>query len=597
MRKAVLPLIALTLAVIIPISTSFTIKMVKAENSENTDYRIEYVNHTIEVMYNGYVFINDTIRIVGNASDSTVTLDRFLIGFPYKYGSYILRCIAYDTSKIFNVTLNVPFENRIGFYAAEVRFPQPLDLSNGTIHEFTVAFILSNDLLKQDSTDTSLFTLDYPAYPSLTTLVDNCSVTIALPEDVMNVMIAKDDGAINASAYWKEKLPAFTYSAANVTFSLTSDKIRIVDIKSLEREVRINEMGEIEGSDSYYITSKASKEIIATEIILPPNASNPSAQDQMGRRMQDPRQIDETTNRYTVTFELPLESYKSTRFTVKYHLPGQIYINSQEGSNNFNINPLIFQYLNYYIEQVSIAILLPEGARVLNPEKTLIGSDYSLTRSAFQETITINKQGVNGLENIILQESALRVTYEYNSLWLSFRPTLWMWALTVVGLVVAVVLKRPKALPKVAVPEVAMRLRPEFIKSFVDSYEEKRKITSEITLLETRVRKGKIPRRRYKVQRKTLETRLNTLSRSLAELKEKMRAAGGLYADLMRQLEIAETEINEVESNIKSIEARYSRGELSLEAYRKLLSDYQRRKEKANTTVGGILLRLREEIR
>jgi chromosome segregation ATPase len=111
------------------------------------------------------------------------------------------------------------------------------------------------------------------------------------------------------------------------------------------------------------------------------------------------------------------------------------------------------------------------------------------------------------------------------------------------------------------------------------------------------VRKGRVPRRRYKVRRKTLETRLSTLTRSLAESTERMRAAGGKYADLMRQLEIAETEINEGEANIKSIEARHSRGEISLETYRKLLADYQRRKEVAETTINGILLRLREEIR
>jgi len=597
MKKAVLLLIALALAVLVPISTSFIIKMVKAESSENTDYIIEHVSHTIEVMYDGYVFMNDTIRIVGNASDSTVTLNRFLIGFPYKYGSYILRCMAYNTSKIFNVTLNVPFENRIGFYAVETRFPEPLDLSNGTIHEFTVAFILSNDLLKQDPQETSRFTLDYPAYLSLTKPAVNCNVTITLPEDVTSVMIAKDDGSLNASAYFKKNLPEFTYLHANVTFSLVGDKIRIIDIKELNREIRINEMGEIEGSDSYYVTSKAVKEIIATEIILPPNASNPSAQDQFGRKMLEPILKDEEKNSYSVTFDLPLESYKSTRFTVKYHLPSQTYIKKQEGSNSFNINPLIFQSLNYYIEQVSLTIVFPEGARLLNPEKTLLGSDYSLTRSVFQEVITINRQRVSNLESIILPESALQIMYEYNSLWLSFRPTLLIWALTVVVLVVAAILKRPKAPARVAVPEVAVRLRPEFIKSFVDSYEEKRKITFEIASLETRVRKGKVPRRRYKVQRKTLEARLSALSRNLAELKEKMRATGGLYADLMRQLEIAETEINEVESNIKSIEARYSRGELSLEAYRKLLSDYQRRKEKSDATVSGILLRLREEIR
>jgi len=76
-----------------------------------------------------------------------------------------------------------------------------------------------------------------------------------------------------------------------------------------------------------------------------------------------------------------------------------------------------------------------------------------------------------------------------------------------------------------------------------------------------------------------------------------MHTAGGRYTDLMHQLEVAETEVNEVEANIKSIKARHSRGELSLEAYRRLLTDYQRRQEKAQTAINGILLRLREEIR
>ena len=81
------------------------------------------------------------------------------------------------------------------------------------------------------------------------------------------------------------------------------------------------------------------------------------------------------------------------------------------------------------------------------------------------------------------------------------------------------------------------------------------------------------------------------------EFKEKMRVAGGQYSDFMRQLEVAETEINEAEANIKSVEARHNRGEISLEAYRNLSADYQRRKENAETTIDGVLLRLREETR
>jgi hypothetical protein len=64
----------------------------------------------------------------------------------------------------------------------------------------------------------------------------------------------------------------------------------------------------------------------------------------------------------------------------------------------------------------------------------------------------------------------------------------------------------------------------------------------------------------------------------------------------MRELEVAEARINEYEANVKVIEGRHSRGELSLEAYRRLLGDYDRRKERNETTIKGILLRLREEI-
>ncbi|MGQ9530454.1 MAG: hypothetical protein ACUVQX_05285 [Candidatus Bathycorpusculaceae bacterium] len=523
--------------------------------------------------------INDTIEFAGQAPKS------FLIGFPYKYGSHILRCVAYDSNNVFPVKLNVPLENRIGFYGVEINLakePPPQTLN--------IAFILSSDLL---TVSQSSYTLDFPAYPTLTENTYNCSVIIVLPEGAGNVRVLKDDGVVEGITYSRE-LSAFVYSPANLTFSLTGDKIRLFDVKELKREVKIGAFGEIEGSDGYYISSKSPDTISYIEVILPPNASNPIAEDQFGRKMRDVTVVDAAENRYKVTFSLPLESYRSTRFSVKYSLPSQVYISVQEGANSFNVSSLLFDNVNYYIEVASVSFTLPEGARILTT-----GGSFYISRSVFQETVTINKQGVTCLEGAYPSESVLPIVYEFNPLWLSFRPTLLMWALTVFGLVVAVIWKRPKAAAPVAapLPAAAVRLRPEYIKSFISAYEEKRKIILELESLETRVRKGKIPRRRYKVQKKTLETRLNSLSKSLADFKERMRSAGGLYADLMRQLEVAETEINEVEASSRSIEARHNRGEISLETYRKLTADYQRRKERAETTINGILLRLREEIR
>jgi chromosome segregation ATPase len=119
----------------------------------------------------------------------------------------------------------------------------------------------------------------------------------------------------------------------------------------------------------------------------------------------------------------------------------------------------------------------------------------------------------------------------------------------------------------------------------------------ELDALESKVEKGRIPRRRYKVQKETLRTRLNTLSRTLDEYKEKMRTAGGHYSELMLQLEVAESEIKEVDNALRNDGIRHNQGELSLEAFKKRQDDYRRRKEKVEATINGILLRFREETR
>ena len=596
MRKRALALITLTVALIVLITISFNVKTVRASNDD--DYTVERIDHRIEVLYNGYVFINDTVQIVGNASAGTAVLDSFRIGFPYKYGQQALQCIAYDASGSFNATLDVPLENRLGFYAVEIDFsPRLLNISKGSSNVFNVGFILSNNLVNAYGSNS--YMVDFPAYPSLAKTVANCSATIVFPGDVGNVTVSRDEETSSNTVYARENLPAFTYSPANVTFSITGEKLQLLDVKGLNREISINGLGEIVGSDDYYMTSKEPDEITVVEVVLPQNSSDVKAYDQFGRKFAtDPTLVTGTnvSSLYRVAFTLPVEAYKSTKFTIKYSLPTQL-IDTQEGANRFNVTLPLFQHVNYFIDNASVTVVLPEGARMLNSEDTIFGDAYIITKGVFQDAVTINMQGISILADVFPSENILQIVYEYNPLWLSFRPTLWVLALATVGCAVAFIWKRPRAPASIAVPTVTVKLQPEYIRSFVSSYEEKRKTMSELDSLENMVQKGRVPRRRYKVRRKTLEMRLSTLSKGLEESKDKLRSAGGKYADLMRQLEVAETEINEGEANIKSIEARHSRGEISLETYRKLLGDYQHRKETANTTVSGILLRLREELR
>ena len=574
MRKTAFLYITLTLAMIIFVSTSFGSKAVGA----NPDYNIDRVNHTVSVLYNGYVVINDTITTSGQMPNN------FLLGFPYKYGPDVLRCLAYnadDRSKTFPVTLDVTLEDRAGFYCVEV------DFSKGAPQTFSVEIVLSNVLLTQEVENASVFNLDFPVFPSLTKTTTVCNGSIVLPEGAQYL-----NGPVDGLNYSQQNLGAFAYNASVVTFSLPEDSIELFEITQLNRQITINEFGEIQSSDTYYITNRSPNTISLVDIVLPSNASNPQAEDQFGRAMPEPEQISLLSNRYEINLTLPVESGKSTIFTISYSLMNEAYFKSPQGANNLAFDMTVFQDINYYVDQASVVFVLPEGARLLSFEDTLNDNSFGISRSVFQETVTVNKKSVTSLDSF-----AVGVAYEYNPVWLAFRPTMWVWALAIVGSVVVFVWQRTKAPTGAALPAKISTMRPEYIRSFVDSYEEKMKLIFEVDSLEARVQKGRIPRRRYKVQKKTLEMRLNTLSRSLGEVKERMRSAGGHYADLMRQLEVAETEINEAEANVRSIEARYGRGEISLETYRKLLGDYQRRKEKAETTINGILLRLREEIR
>jgi hypothetical protein len=574
-KRTALPFIALTVGVIIFVSISFNFRIVRA----SPDYSIQRVNHTIQVLYNGYILINDTIEVSGQVSDS------FLMGFPHEYGPRILSGKAYDASdntSSYSVSLDVPLEGHVGFYGVKI------DFSQKTPQAFTVQFLLSNDLLTQNPSNVTVFALDFPAFPSLTQPAAVCNASVVLPEGTQYLA-----GTVNQFIYSTENLAAFTYNASSVIFMVSDAKlIQVFDVTQLNREITVNEFGGISSSDSYYLVNKGPKTVSLVDVVLPPNASDLSAQDQFGRKMNTPTPIYTSPNWYEINLTLPMEIGRNTTFTVSYGLPSEVYFEALKQANTFAVNMTLFQNLGYYVDQVTVDFVLPEGARLVSYTDTPAGDLYGIGKGVFQETVTVGRQGVFSLNSFTVS-----IAYEYDPLWLAFRPTMWVWALAIVGCAVAMIWQRSKAPIGIAVPATVSKIQPEFIKSFVDKYEEKMKIVFEIDSLETRVQKGRIPRRRYKVQRKTLEMRLSTLSRSLTEVKERMRSVGGHYADLMRQLEVAETELSDVEANVKSIEDRHGRGEVSLEAYRKLSGDYQRKKEKAEATINGILLRLREEIR
>jgi hypothetical protein len=569
-KKAVLAFTILTIMTVVFFTSIANFKAVMAA----TDYDITRVDHTVKVLSNGFVLINDTVTTSASASGP------FLIGFPYKYGLKILHCIAYgasDRSSVYPVTLKVPLENHVGFYGVRV------DLPDGAPQAFTVEFILSNSLLTQDSQNATVFTLDFPAYPSFTKAAALCKGLVNLPLGATYIR-----GTLGAFNYTADNLAAFSYNASEVTFASAENTIQLFEIKQLERQMTVNEFGDIGISDSYYITNNAQSTMVSVDVLLPRNSTVPTAKNQLGLPTQI-LLIDSNPIKYRVDLTLRADQGKSSEFIVLYSLDKNAYSTPQNEAGKSAYKITQFDDLAYYVDQVSVTLSLPEGAKLSSRPVT---GFYGVGKGPFADEATIQKQ-----DFVWLDSFPVEIVYEYNPVWTAFRPTLWVWSIALVGCAIFALSRRLNASVTVIVPSRGARLRPENLKTFVDSCEEKMKTMAEIDALEARVQKGKVPRRRYKVQKKTLEMRVDTLSRNLGELKESMRSAGGHYADLMRQFDVAETEINDVEANIKNLEARQNRGEITLELYRNRIEEYRHRKEKAETMIDGILLRLREETR
>lgn len=575
-------IVALTLfslALMLPFAVN-----IQAANAQ-TGYTIQQVNQNVQLLYSGHVVLSDTFTLTGTLPSS------FLVGMPYKFSSYVLKGVAYDSNyNVLPVTLGVQFESQSGFYAASVALPV------GTTNTFTVVFILSNAALTSAATG---YSIDFPAYPSLTQTAGDCNVTITLPSGMTVSGVDKSDGPVNATTYDKQNLAAFTYSPGIGRLGISTGYVHQVNIPSLNRQIGVSASGAIGVTDTYRIVDNSSSSIASFLVNLPLGATSITARDQFGRVLNIVTyQNNSQVFVQNVTLAVAINQGESTDLSLSYSLPR---VSSAQFSR-YVLSIDLLPYFNYYIDSVSVTITPPEGATIVAPTVSQLGNLGTVTRDAFQETVTINRQGVSFVDSVIPSQDVLTVTFDYSPLWIAFRPTSWMWAITAVGLVVVALVTRPKTKPSALVkptfrPAPGTAMSAETVNQFVEAYEEKIKITEEMSTLEARAAHGRIPRRRYKVQRMAMEQRLETLSNAIGQLKEILRRAGGGYADLVRQLEAAEVESEEIELATKNLEIHHETGEIGLEAYRKQLSDLERRKARSETRVNELLLRIRGELR
>jgi len=574
-------------------------------SAQGTGYSIDKVDHSIEVMYSGQVVVRDTIHVSGHVTDG------FMIGLPSLYSADVLKVVAYDSSNLYSVNVGVQLGDQSGFYGAQVSF------NGNSPSVFTVAFVLSNSLIT-DLTGGN-YSLNFPAYPSLAQDVGTANVTLTLPATAGNLTITKNDGAINVTNYITQNLAAYTYSPAVATFQVSPGSLYLTTIDQLTRQISVDPAGKVSAIDSYHMTNNGILAITSFVFGLPNKATNIVVKDEFGRALATSTASSDTNPDIflaNATLISILSNRQSTSFTINYNLPSATIQGSLFTLNNFKL----FSYFSYFVEQATITFTPPEGATIVNPQLSSLDSSSTITRTTFQDSLTITRDGVSYVDYSSPESNTVQFSYDYNPVWVSFRPTFWGALLGAIGCVAAVFYTRRKpgekeppmtkkekyaAKQRLITPAQQMEevtsvtsqaITSESLREFTDAYEEKKQLNTELKAMDARAQKGKIPRRQYKVQRRAIEIRLETLERNINKIKDALRSSSS-YADLVKQLDSAEEDLSDAEENIKKLETGQSTGEISIETYKKNIGEYQKRRDKDESTINGILLRLREKTR
>jgi hypothetical protein len=574
-------------------------------SAQTSGYIIDKVDHQVQIMYSGHVVIVDTIHVSGQVTDG------FMIGFPYKYSAAVLKGIAYDDTHVYELNLGVQLGETSGLYGATV------DFNGNTPSIFKVAFVLSNQLITEQ--DNGVNDLDFPAYPSLAKNVGTCNVTITFPSAPTTITVTKNDGVVNDAVYMKTNLPAYTYAPASASFEVPSGTLQLTTISSLNRQITIEPTGKINVADSYRIISNSTTTLKAFVVSLPFDASNVVLRDTFGKALATDFAYSTAGDIFfaNATLDTFLTSGQSTTLTAQYTLTSA----TIQGSNYVLSDFKLFPNFAYYVNKATITFTPPEGATIVSPQATSLDASSTLTRQTYQDILTVTKESLSYVDYLAPQQNSIQLSFDYNPVWVSFRPTFWALFIAAVGCITFFFVRRhqPKeetyadkterltkletetitstTQTKGAEPKTAQNVSAEAIREFIDAYEDKKQLNVELKSMDAKAQKGKIPRRQYKVQRSGVETRLQIINRNIKRTKETFKGTTGGYADLVKQLDLAETDLAEAEENIKTLESRLNKGEISLEAYKRRIGDYQKQRDKAESAINGILLRLREKIR
>jgi len=521
----------------------------------------------------GFVVISDTV-IFGVPQRQT----NFLIGFPALIRGNFCQVSTYDADGALLNANVVTLSEWHDVFWVNVTLPSEKFVSN-----FTVVTIFS-DLV--NNAEGSNYTLTVPPYPILTTTAASFNSSIMLPS---NALVANgtyiDDvffewnNLTNTLTNFTASPPPYIAKMGSLNFS---GALSLVVCREAYYRMEVDSLGAVHSYDTYYIQNLGENAVNSLNFKLPLGAYDVHINDTVGEYPEGKYSINyrESDTVLVLTLNYPIRGTllkESIAFTIKYSVPIEQYLKHLGLWENQLTLPM-FSRFNCSILKLTLTVALPEGANFATYP------DGTLSTSFLSQSFVCNFSKITPFNFV-----DVKINYSYPVFWAAFRPTLWVGAITVILYIALSVQRSRPTIPKIKVPV-------DLLHAFVEVAEERVSLRRDLKQITEDLSNGKLGRHDFNRRRRVILQGLATLDREFASLKEKVKKMSTSYAEVLRQLEVADIELDSTSSNLSRIETEFRANKVSKDTYEKLRYEYIRKIDKTITTINGILLSLREEI-
>ena len=380
--------------------------------------------------------------------------------------------------------------------------------------------------------------------------------------------------------------------------NLNEDNVTFVTIKTLQltallideinREIFISPWGIIKNTEEITIENVGVIETALFSLNIPETAKNVKVYDELGELFGVIEKSDLDHSKKLLTVQLyqnrvsltPLSKFK---FFIEYNLPHEEYVSYNWFQQSISINLLTTNYDFLVYKQTTKVVI--EGCGTLD---YVSSSPEAIYKAGGTKVLVYSSELVSPFE-----KKPVLFTYTIDIFDLILRPIILIMLIAFLSSIFVLIIKTRKREEDVSV------FKKEFIptseiREFCSLFEEKNALLLEIRKAEIDTKRKKIAKKSYKNLLTKNTAKIDQIKQEIIPFKKILMESSMTYSNVIKKLEILDTERISVNDSLNLLESRYKRGKLpSKAAYQKLSDDFFNRRKKIDRTIDKYIQQLR----